>query len=177
MTWTSAAASRAPATPARAARTATVRPRGPLCQRQRRNTSSFTPTQPVTATSARLPPPPRPPSNPAADVSLLPSPPRLLLPGSFSCSACPAGFRGRGETGCRAISNCTFGNGGCERTQSCSWDPVARESVCGPCASGYDTTAEGCSLRLGCKVVRHPQIYPRTSERTHMMSGQRGGLS
>lgn len=65
---------------------------------------------------------------------------------------CPTGTRGSGLTGCRAITACNVNNGGCDRKQTCTDTPTG--AVCGKCPNGYDTTAAGCVLIEGCKVVR-----------------------
>lgn len=93
----------------------------------------------------------------------------------FPCAAaCPAGTRGTGLTGCRAITTCAVDNGGCWQgdglRQQCT--DTANGSVCGGCPAGYDTAPGGCTLRRGCLVVRrstnhhlHSRHLPHDTQR------------
>lgn len=78
--------------------------------------------------------------------------------GSFNCTACPRGYRGSGTLGCREVTRCDVGNGGCwvdpsgSPRQECADAADGSGSVCGRCPGGYDTTPAGCLPRLGCLV-------------------------
>ncbi len=61
----------------------------------------------------------------------------------FSCSPCPSGYSGSGDTGCYDQDQCLTNNGGCDPLTQCIDEPTGRS--CGPCPSGYLGDGEtGC---------------------------------
>lgn len=70
-----------------------------------------------------------------------------------TCSACPAGYKGSGKSGCKLISGCAVDNGGCDPASLCV-DDGAGGSVCGACPS-HSVTAHfpwvvGSTGETGC---------------------------
>jgi hypothetical protein len=66
-----------------------------------------------------------------------------------TCSACPAGYTGSGETGCQDIDECAVNNGGCDPHTQCTNTPGSR--TCGPCPDHYVGSGEtGCSYTTAC---------------------------
>jgi hypothetical protein len=62
---------------------------------------------------------------------------------SRTCSACPKGYSGDGETGCADIDECATDNGGCDKLTTCT--NTAGGRTCGACPSGYTGDGEaGC---------------------------------
>ncbi|KAK3284088.1 hypothetical protein CYMTET_8245 [Cymbomonas tetramitiformis] len=80
----------------------------------------------------------------------------INLPGSFKCSACPAGFRGTGEAGCVPATDCAVENGGCwvggpGSASRAHCEDTAIGSVCGTCPAGYEGSgAAACVDVDGC---------------------------
>lgn len=75
---------------------------------------------------------------------------RLTPAARANCSACPAGFRGSGLTGCRPVVTCAAGNGGCDPLQSCTDTPGG--AVCGACPAGFGRVGEDCFVLDNCEV-------------------------
>jgi RHS repeat-associated protein len=63
-------------------------------------------------------------------------------PGSFSCSACPAGYRGTGATSCVDIDECADEIDQCDALVTCS--NTAGAYQCSPCPSGYRADGNSC---------------------------------
>ena len=69
-----------------------------------------------------------------------------------TCSACPAGYKGSGKSGCKPISSCEKNNGGCDPSTQCS-DDGAGGSSCGACpthTNGYFPWVAGSTGTTGC---------------------------
>ena len=69
-----------------------------------------------------------------------------------TCSACPAGYKGSGKSGCKPISSCAKNNGGCDPSTQCS-DDGAGGSSCGACpthTNGYFPWVAGSTGTTGC---------------------------
>jgi hypothetical protein len=64
--------------------------------------------------------------------------------GGFSCTNCPSGYTGNGESGCRDVDECRTNNGGCHALTMCTNTTGSRN--CGACPTGYTGTGEtGCT--------------------------------
>ncbi|KAK3233211.1 hypothetical protein CYMTET_56479 [Cymbomonas tetramitiformis] len=71
--------------------------------------------------------------------------------GGSTCTACPEGFLGSGETECRPVAVCTEDNGGCDLHSNCT--DAAAGPLCGPCGAGYSGSgATGCADTDGCAL-------------------------
>jgi hypothetical protein len=69
--------------------------------------------------------------------------------GGFSCSNCPSGYTGNGESGCRDVDECRTNNGGCDALTTCNNNTGGR--TCGQCPTGYSGTGEtGCTNINDC---------------------------
>jgi hypothetical protein len=66
-----------------------------------------------------------------------------------TCSACPSGYTGTGESGCVDIDECQTANGGCDPLTTCTNVPGRR--TCGPCPPNHVGTGEtGCTPSDTC---------------------------
>lgn len=54
------------------------------------------------------------------------------LPGRFTCTACPAGYRGDGVSGCKLQTTCAVNNGGCDQLQVSKAASAAAEMSLSP---------------------------------------------
>ncbi|GAB1597691.1 tolloid-like protein 2, partial [Argonauta hians] len=64
-------------------------------------------------------------------------------PGSFHCSACPAGFTGNGFS-CMDINECEVNNGGCSRVPLVDCINTYGSRTCGPCPGDYSGDGTVC---------------------------------
>ncbi|KAK3262321.1 hypothetical protein CYMTET_28815 [Cymbomonas tetramitiformis] len=74
-------------------------------------------------------------------------------PGGRECGACPEGYIGTGEAGCRERVLCDNNHGNCDPLSTCADNPTTGYADCGPCPPGYSGTgdtacvdADGCAL-------------------------------
>jgi hypothetical protein len=64
-------------------------------------------------------------------------------PGSFTCGACPPGYRGTGATGCTDIDECEEESDACSDLTTCS--NTAGSYTCGACPEGYAGDGRTCA--------------------------------
>jgi hypothetical protein len=64
-------------------------------------------------------------------------------PGSFSCGACPQGYRGTGATSCVDVDECSEGSANCSPLVACSNTPGSYR--CGECPAGYRGDGHVCT--------------------------------
>jgi RHS repeat-associated protein len=64
-------------------------------------------------------------------------------PGSFTCGACPSGYRGTGATSCIDINECSENPASCSSLVACSNTPGSFS--CGACPSGYRGDGRICA--------------------------------
>ncbi|KAK3285195.1 hypothetical protein CYMTET_7187 [Cymbomonas tetramitiformis] len=77
----------------------------------------------------------------------------INAPGGHSCSACPAGYIGTGETGCRERVMCGTNHGNCDPLASCTDNPGTGYADCGSCPAGYSGTGDtACTDTDGCAL-------------------------
>ncbi|XP_069815839.1 cubilin [Dendropsophus ebraccatus] len=71
--------------------------------------------------------------------------------GSFSCGACPAGWRGNGYS-CQDIDECQENNGGCSLAPLVKCMNTMGSYHCGPCPPGYEGDGRMCNQVDACSV-------------------------
>uniref|UniRef100_A0A8C5PBH1 Cubilin n=1 Tax=Leptobrachium leishanense TaxID=445787 RepID=A0A8C5PBH1_9ANUR len=104
-----------------------------------------------------------PPGSPACTADIneceLPNPPcsqNPLVPcintlGSFTCGACPEGWRGNGYS-CQDINECETNNGGCSVSPFVKCMNTMGSFHCGPCPPGYEGDGHTCVQSDACSI-------------------------
>eukprot|EP00854_Cymbomonas_tetramitiformis_P000805 gene805-biopygen681 len=71
--------------------------------------------------------------------------------GTYVCGACPEGFIGTGERGCRARVLCDMNHGNCDPLSLCTDNTTTGYADCGACPQGYSGTGDtACVDTDGC---------------------------
>jgi hypothetical protein len=75
------------------------------------------------------------------------------LPGTFTCGACPEGYRGSGSTSCVDVDECAENPASCSPLSTCS--NTGGSYQCGACPAGYQGDGHTCTDVDECAVGGH----------------------